>query len=89
MIRLLIESDEQELELRKRIGDPHDFDMQLAEYRARELEKDLGLDIERKGKDVYHSGGSYIVEMNLHNAGAPLNNLIDKVEKTLLAPPEE
>lgn len=30
-----------------------------------------------------------MVEMNLHSAGIPLKNLIEKVENTLLAPPEE
>ena len=49
------------------------------------MEKDLGLDFERKGKDVYNAGGSFMIEMNLHNAGRPLAELIDKVENTMFA----
>lgn len=49
------------------------------------MEKDLGLDIARKGKEVYNTGGSFMIEMNLHNAGRPLADLIDKVENTMFA----
>lgn len=57
----------------------------MAEHRARNLEKDLGLHIKRKGKDIYNSGGQFMIEMNLYNAGRPLGQLIDKVENTILA----
>ena len=80
----ILTQDAEEDALRKKIGNPYDFDLQLAEYRARKLEKDLGLNIKRTGKDIYHSGGSFMTEMNLYNAGRPLAQLIDKVEKTIL-----
>ena len=71
--------------MRKQIGDVEDFDIQLAEHRARALEKDLGLHYERKGKDLFNAGGPYMTEMNLHNAGRSLQNLMEKVESSMEA----
>ena len=71
--------------MQAKIGNPMDFDLQLAEHRARAIEKELCLNVKRKGKALFNSGGSFVTEMNLHNAGRPLKELIERVEKTLLA----
>ena len=68
------------------IGSDHEeFDLRLAEHRARALEKDLGIDLDRRGKDLYNAGGKFMIEMNLHTAGRHLADLIDKVENNLLS----
>ena len=89
VLNKLLEDEEIEKNLKAQIGEPHDFDMVLAEHRARSLERDLGLDFQRKGKEVYNSGGPFMIEMNLHSAGMPLKSLIEKVETTLLEPSSE
>lgn len=61
-----------------------EFDMILAEHRARRVEKDLGLDQKRKGKECYQTGSPFMIEMNLHNASVPLMNLVDKIERNLV-----
>ena len=85
MEALLLNADEDEQELRDKIGDAKDFDIQLAEHRARTLEKDLGLDLKRTGKDLFNAGGNYVTEMNLHNAGRSLQDLMSKVEISMQA----
>ena len=85
MVTLLVNADDEEQNLRNKIGDVEDFDLQLAEHRTRALEKELGLDVVRVGKDIYSTGGQFMIEMNLHNASRPLMNLIEKVENTLLS----
>ena len=44
VLEKLLEDEEIERRLKAEIGEPHDFDIKLAEHRARGLEKDLGLD---------------------------------------------
>ena len=63
-----------------------DFDILHAEHRARKIERMLGLDRERKGKECYQTGSPYMVEMNLFNASLPLKHLVDKIKRNILNP---
>ena len=85
-VNRVLQPDEHESQLQADIGSDHEeFDLRLAEHRARALEKDLGIDVQRKGKDLYNAGGKFMIEMNLHTAGRSLADLIDKVENNLLS----
>ena len=37
------------------------------------------------GKELFNSGGNYVTEMNLHNAGRSLQDLMSKVEISIQA----
>ena len=68
LIKFLLEGDGEQEMLRKKEKQDSDFDLVLAEHRARKVEKDLGLDIKRAGVNIYKAGTPFMVEMNLHNA---------------------
>ena len=58
------------------ISTGEEFDLRVAEHRARQVEKEIGLDVGRQGKDIYNAGGKFMIEMNLHSAGMPLKSLM-------------
>ena len=79
-ISKVLESDDEERDIRAKAGN----DLQLAEYRADLLIKELGLDKPRKKEEIYKGSSPFLVQMNLQNASRPLDHLISKVSHHLL-----
>lgn len=59
----------------------------MAEHRADQVVKELGIAKQkpRKNEELYNGSSKFLVEMNLCNASRPLDHLMSKVSKVLLA----
>ena len=84
----VLEPDAEEKEVRSKLKKDADFDLVLAEHRAKNIVTELGLDKPREGTDIYKGSSQFLVEMNLYNASRPLDNLMEKVATNMLAEEE-